>query len=77
MDQIKSTRDKAEELTEDLKSKVALHSQLIGEFEKSKRNISRWVQYKLFTQNGKLLQLDLIPLYCSRQKLEMLIHHVS
>lgn len=43
MDQIKLTRDKAEELTEDLKTKIALHAQLLGEFEKSKRNISRYV----------------------------------
>lgn len=41
MDQIKLTRDKAEELTEDFKAKVALHAQLIGEFEQNNNKISR------------------------------------
>lgn len=49
MDQIKSMRDKAEELTDDLKHKVAQHAQLIGEFEKNNRNISRFVFHQHFT----------------------------
>lgn len=41
MDQIKSTRNKADEITEDLKNKATLHAQLIDEFEKVNKNISR------------------------------------
>lgn len=43
MDQIKSTRDMAEEITDDLKNKMVQHAQLIGEFEKNNRCISRLV----------------------------------
>lgn len=43
MDQIKSTRDTAEEITDDLKHKMVQHAQLIGEFEKNNRCISRLV----------------------------------
>lgn len=41
MDQIKSVREKATELTEDLKTKMSIHSQLVGEFEKFNKNINR------------------------------------
>lgn len=41
MDQIKSTRDKADEVTEDLKNKISVHVQLAGELEKLNNNISR------------------------------------
>lgn len=41
MDQIKSTRNKADEVTEDLKNKTALHAQLLDEYEKVNKNISR------------------------------------
>lgn len=43
MEQIKSTRDTAEEITDDLKHKMVQHAQLIGEFEKNNRCISRLV----------------------------------
>lgn len=43
MDQIKATRDLAEEITDDLKHKMVQHAQLIGEFEKNNRCISRLV----------------------------------
>lgn len=43
MDQIKTTRDTAEEITDDLKHKMVQHAQLIGEFEKNNRCISRLV----------------------------------
>lgn len=46
MDQIKSTRDKAEELTEDLKAKVAQHAHLVGEFEQNNNKISRLVSMR-------------------------------
>lgn len=42
-DQIKSTREMAEEITDDLKQKMVQHAQLIGEFEKNNRCISRLV----------------------------------
>lgn len=41
MDQIKLTREKADEIAEDLKNKIAHHAQLVGEFEKNSHNISR------------------------------------
>lgn len=41
MDQIKSTRHKANEIAEDLKHKVSIHAQLVGEFEKFNKNINR------------------------------------
>lgn len=43
LDQIKLTREKADEITEDLKNKVAHHAQLVGEFEKNSRSVRRYV----------------------------------
>lgn len=44
MDQIKLTREKADEIADDLKNKIAHHAQLVGEFEKNSHNISRCVK---------------------------------
>ncbi|KAJ6648734.1 Coiled-coil domain-containing protein 22 like [Pseudolycoriella hygida] len=41
MDQIKSTREKADEVSEDLKNKISVHVQLASELEKLNNNISR------------------------------------
>ncbi|XP_037039865.1 coiled-coil domain-containing protein 22 homolog [Bradysia coprophila] len=41
MDQIKSTRDKADEVSEDLKNKISVHVQLASELEKLNNNNSR------------------------------------
>lgn len=47
MDQIKLTREKADEIADDLKNKIAHHAQLVGEFEKNSHNISRYVKLPL------------------------------
>lgn len=43
LDEIKSTKEEAEELAEKLKQKAALHAKLVDEFEKNNRNLNRFV----------------------------------
>lgn len=45
LDDIKSTKEEAEELAEKLKQKATLHAKLVDEFEKNNRNLSRLASY--------------------------------
>lgn len=42
LDEIKSTKEDAEELAEKLKQKAILHAKLVDEFEKNNRNLNRF-----------------------------------
>lgn len=55
MDQIKSTRNKADEVTEDLKNKATIHAQLMDEFEKVNKNISRYISCTSLTEYCSLI----------------------
>lgn len=61
MDQIKATKEEAEELQVKLKQRATLHAKLVDEFEKNNRNVSRYVNlislclpsYSYLVQNAK------------------------
>lgn len=43
LDEIKSTKEEAEELADKLKQKATLHAKLVDEFEKNNRNLNRLI----------------------------------
>lgn len=47
MDQIKLTREKSEEIEDDLKNKIAIHVQLVTEFANVNRNKNRYFLFFL------------------------------